>query len=459
MENPANFKIKGSVFMNFRKGTVVSALLLSLFCLGAQVPQALAVDFTERSGNLVLKNGEPIRIARTQAGSVAVQIQYVPSGNRWYLRLQDLKRSPDSQFMAITLVNGTQSLTPQSLPAGNPSPGLDRWYGLTSEDADRLASSKDWKLEAVKENGKTFSEKVTSLGKLIRGLKDPKQKLAPYGPMYILFYPGVAPEKVQDAFLSVLNDGLSFPYVYNLGDSPLACEMIKTESGGTFTGSKGYARFSPQDGGTWMDLDFSQSWYIAGYTTKYGYTPPQSGISTSLDNDFVDHIFQAARTAYQNLEPHNDYGITLKGTFTAKSPTIQQVDSTRHPSLSRIQPGDRLLAINGADVSHRNYLALYMLDYAPAGRPLTLTLSGKDKKSYTVQVDPLVKEAVDPQADYRARRLQEEKGIQPLDKDRIPEMQDIGIFYGEEYDPLTKTKGHITCPTLAPLAQAAGMPQ
>lgn len=331
---------------------------------------------------------------------------------------------------------------------------------LTPEEADKLASaSKDWKLEAVKENGKTFSEKIPSLEKLIRGLQDPKQKLAPYGPMYSLFYPGIAPEKVRDAFLSVLNDNLSFPYIYGLGDNPLSCEMFKTESGGTFTGSKGYARFSPQDGGTWMDLDFSQSWYIAGYTTKYGYVPPQSGISTSLENDFVDHIFQAARMAYQNLEPYNDYGITLKGTFTAKSPTIQQVDSLQHPGLSRIQPGDRLMAINGANVSQRNYLAQYMLDYAPAGHTLILTLEGKDKKPYTVEATPLVKEAADPQADYKAKRLQEEKENQPLDKARIPEMRDIGIFYGEEYDPLTEPKGHITCPTLAPLAKAAGIPQ
>lgn len=446
--------------MDFRKGALVSALLLSIFCWSGLLATALAMEFTERSGNLVMKNGEPIRVAQTRIGSIAVQIQHISTRNRWYLRLQDLKRSPDSQFSAITLKGDGLTLIPQVLPAGIPTTGLDRWYVLAPEDADRLAaSSKGWKLEAVKANGKTFSEKVPALGKLVRGLKDSKQKLAPYGPMYSLFYPGMAPEKVRDAFLSVLNDNLSFPYKYSLGDNPLACEMFKTESGGVFSGCKGYARFSPKNGGTWMDLDFSQTWYTRGYSTKYGYVPPQSKITTNLENDFVDHIFQAARTAYKNLEPHNDYGITLKGTFTDKSPAVQQVDRERFPALSPIQPGDRLLSINGADVSQRTYLALYLLDYAPVGQPLTLTLAGKDKKAYTVHVEPLVTEAADPNGDYRTRRLQEEKDNPPLNPDKVPEMRDIGIFYGEQYDPLSGPEAHIACPTLAPLTKAAGMPQ
>lgn len=267
--------------MHFGKRPTVFAVLLLSLCFLGFGHRTLAMDFTERNGNLVTQNGESIRVARTHAGKVAVQLQHVPSSNRWYLRLQDLKRTADSQFGPITLVNGSRTLTlqPQSdatsrtYPAG--VPGLDRWYLLTPDEAAQLSvPSKDWKLEAVKNNGKAFSEKLSTLPRLIQGLQAPNQKLAPYGPMYSVFYPGMAPEKVRDAFLLFLNDKVSFPFEYRMGDHPLACELFKTESGGNFTGSTGYARFSPQDGGTWVDMDFSQSWYVAGYTTKYGYVPP-----------------------------------------------------------------------------------------------------------------------------------------------------------------------------------------
>lgn len=441
--------------MHFGKRPTVFAVLLLSLCFLGFGHRTLAMDFTERNGNLVTQNGESIRVARTHGGKVAVQLQHVPSSNRWYLRLQDLKRAADSQFGPITLVNGSRTLTlqPQSdatgrtYPAG--VPGLDRWYLLTPDEAAQLSvPSKDWKLEAVKNNGKAFSEKLSTLPRLIQGLQAPNQKLAPYGPMYSVFYPGMAPEKVRDAFLLFLNDKVSFPFEYRMGDHPLACELFKTESSGNFTGSTGYARFSPQDGGTWVDMDFSQSWYVAGYTTKYGYVPPQSGISTSLENDFVDHIFQAAQTTYRKLEPHNDYGITLKGTFTSKSPTIQTVDTAKHPELAAVRPGDRLTAINGAKVSQRNYLAQYLLDYSPAGTPLTLTLEREKGKPYTVQVKPVVEQADDPDADYASLRALGDQDYRLTDKDKVPEMTNIGIFYAEKYDPLAGAGDHIDCPTV-----------
>ena len=131
--------------MHFRKRPTVYAVLLLSLCFLGFGHRTLAMDFTERNGNLVTQNGESIRVARTHAGKVAVQLQHVPSSNRWYLRLQDLKRAADSQFGPITLVNGSRTLTlqPQSdatgrtYPAG--VPGLDRWYLLTPDEAAQLS--------------------------------------------------------------------------------------------------------------------------------------------------------------------------------------------------------------------------------------------------------------------------------------------------------------------------------
>ena len=125
-----------------------------LFCCFLFVFWALATmctyrGFTERNGNLRTQKRGIHPGCRAHAGKVAVQLQHVPSSNRWYLRLQDLKRAADSQFGPITLVNGSRTLTsspspmpPAALPCRRP--GLDRWYLLTPDEAAQLSvPSKD----------------------------------------------------------------------------------------------------------------------------------------------------------------------------------------------------------------------------------------------------------------------------------------------------------------------------
>ncbi|WP_349688116.1 hypothetical protein [Acidaminococcus sp. DS4831] len=262
--------------MHFGKRPTVFAVLLLSLCFLGFGHRTVAMDFTERNGNLVTQNGESIRVARTYAGKVAVQLQHVPSSNRWYLRLQDLKRAADSQFGPIALVNGSRTLPlqPQSDSTGRTYPaavpGLDRWYLLTPEEAAQLSvPSKDWKLEAVKNNGKAFSEKLSTLPRLIQGLQAPNQKLAPYGPMYSVFYPGMAPEKVRDAFLLFLNDKVSFPFEYRMGDHPLACELFKTESGATLPAAPGMPVFLPRtEGPGWI--------WISARAGMWPATPPNT---------------------------------------------------------------------------------------------------------------------------------------------------------------------------------------
>lgn len=65
-----------------------------------------------------------------------------------------------------------------------------------------------------------------------------------------------------------------------------------------------------------------------------------------------------------------------------------------------------------------------------------------------MQVKPVVEQAADPDADYASLRALGDQDYRLTDKDKVPEMTNIGIFYAEKYDPLAGAGDHIDCPTV-----------
>jgi hypothetical protein len=432
-------------------------------------PRAFAAVFHDRDGAIVQKGETEVRRMTFPLSSVTFEFQFVPAANRWYLRAQDLSRKDEGKFGPLTLTDGKtrydlpvdESLTSR---VGKADSGLDQWYSVPGTIMDGVMGSHEkWKLEAPKANGRLFEETLKDFPKCVRALKERKD-LAPYGPMYSVYYPGVSPERLRDAFLANLNawndaEGkphtLLDPFVYFFGESPVSGYISRNYH----NDGEALAVFRPQDGGTYLDLDFSWLNITSGYYTKYGYMPGQSIFSTSADDDFTNHVFRAARLTYQALLPHNDYGITLAGNDQSRNPKVKSVNTADFPVLLLVKEGDKLLSINGADVSKKAYFATYMMDYAPLGKPLTFLFKTKGGKELSITVTPREIGALAPEEDSKARRAaveaSETRGPVFHGEGR-PEMTRIGILYREAYDPLG-TPGHVKSPSLVPYQKAAGI--
>lgn len=352
-----------------------------------------------------LKDGKLVDFGREVWGrGMTVEVQHVQGEEAWYLHIQDLSRERGKNFFSdITLTQKERKWNFSPLPENPDSTfpskyaGLDLWYVMPKDLVDTMmAFPRNWKLTARKEDGKNFGHDFKNLaGKVSLMGKEPGT-VPNYGPACSVYFPGETPRSVQQAFLYHLNDRdekgnpISYDgyYRYYEEENPYAAEFIYDYYGSQYNG---YVAFHPENGGTWVDMDF---WYYHTYRSKTGFGGYyySSTIQTDVKDEFVNQGFQAVEEAYYDLENHPDYGIELEGGFNKSHPKVKSVDRDHHPELSTVQKGDWILSIDGVDVTAVNYLARYALDYARPDDILHITLKNDKTGEYTVDAKAVIKE-------------------------------------------------------------------
>lgn len=388
-------------------GLVLAAVLAAPFTAGAAYfGNRLGTSNSEVSlRGTALKDGKLVDFGREVWGrGMTVEVQHVQGEEAWYLHIQDLSRERGKNFFSdITLAQKERKWNLSPLPENPDSTfpskyaGLDLWYVMPKDLVDTMmAFPRNWKLTARKEDGKNFGHDFKNLAGKVSLMGKELGTVPNYGPACSVYFPGETPRSVQQAFLYHLNDRdekgnpISYDgyYRYYEEENPYAAEFIYDYYGNQYNG---YVAFHPENGGTWVDMDF---WNYHTYRSKTGFGGYyySSTIQTDVKDEFVNQGFQAVEEAYYDLENHPDYGIELEGGFNKSHPKVKSVDRDHHPELSAVQKGDWILSIDGVDVTAVNYLARYALDYAGPDDILHITLKNDKTGEYTVDAKAVMKE-------------------------------------------------------------------
>jgi hypothetical protein len=457
-----------------KKQCLTAALCLAL-SLGTLT--AFAVDYNNRgtgfSTNKVNtvhqftleKDGADIALTRNYINeNLYIEVQQVNKngGNSAMLHIQGISIK---DFTTVELVQDKTVLTTFSLH--NPQPAvvkpadlIDRWYDIDVKALQAAVTDpKKCKFVLHKTDGKTYTLKATPyIYRLLPALQPEKKGTADnispendyYGPMYSVCFPGKSIKEVTDAFLYYLNirddkgkaESFDGYYRYSRDDTYHTAGFIYDYYGDQ---NQGFARFSETAQGTWIDLDFwtSSPWYTTDYYTK-AHIYMGTNYSTGANDEFNNRAFEAVQDAYFALLPHTDYGITLKGGLNRPNPEVEKIDTTDFPNLSAIAPGDKLVAINGYDVSTaHNYKPQYIFDYAKPGTVLTLTLRNKKGEAYTIAATPRTLAPTTPAIDY-AKALAQETGM--VSKYAPYTFQPAAQPYFEYIAPYDMKDNHIEAP-------------
>lgn len=436
---------------------------LALALMMALPLSAGAADFANRLGasysdvsvrGTVLKGGRLVDFGREVWGhGMTVEVQHGQGEETWYLHIQDLSRERGKNFFHdVTLARKEMKWNISPLPE-NPDTtfpasytGMDLWYPLPKDLVDAMSAfPKDWKLTARKEDGNNFGHDFKNLAGKVSLMDKEPGALPNYGPAYSVYFPGEGPEEVQQAFLYHLNDRdekgnpISYDgyYRYYQREEPYAAEFIYDYYGSTYNG---YVSFYPENGGTWVDLDFWQN-HVYRNSTGFGGYYYSSTVLTGVKDEFVNQGYRAVEEAYYDLENHPDYGIELEGGFNKSHPKVKSVDTAAHPELSAVQKGDWILSINGADVSSMNYLARYALDYAAPGSVLHITLKNDKTGEYTVDAKAVMKERRRPDGSSYKEQLEKDG----LRSKGTPAQLAPWVPYHETFAPWDG-EGHVMAP-------------
>ena len=455
-----------------KKGNFLCAFLTAAALTLAAMPgeaaffeSRLGVSYGDNSvRGTVNKEGKLADFEREVWGHhMAVEVQHLQGEENWYLHIQDPTRDRGKDmFGDVTLQQKDKSwplavMTPD--PDGTLPPsfeGMDHWYLLPQELVDAMAASpKGWKLSALKEDGKKMTHDFNNVaGKVSLMAKEPGIK-ASYGPNYSVYFEGVSPEEVQQAFLYHLNvrdtkgEAVSMDgyYRYTQSESPYTVSFTYDYYGSAYSG---YVSFYPASGGTFLDMDF---WHYFTYRNSNGFGGYyyMSDIRTDVKDEFVNRGFQAVEDAYYDLLPHPDYGIVLAGGFNKSNPKVDSVDTANHPELAAVSKGDWLLSINGMDVTSVNYMAQYALDYAAPGEVLHMTFKNDKTGEYSADVTPVMKERRKA-ADFSYKDTLDKEGLR---LDGIPEQWGTWLPVHEVFAPWNGG-GHVSSPYFDALNQALG---
>lgn len=185
-------------------GLVLAAVLTAPFTAGAAYfGNRLGTSNSEVSlRGTALKDGKLVDFGREVWGrGMTVEVQHVQGEEAWYLHIQDLSRERGKNFFSdITLAQKERKWNLSPLPENPDSTfpskyaGLDLWYVMPKDLVDTMmASPRNWKLTARKENGKNFGHDFKNLaGKVSLMGKEPGT-VPNYGPACSVYFSGETP--------------------------------------------------------------------------------------------------------------------------------------------------------------------------------------------------------------------------------------------------------------------------
>lgn len=440
-----------------------AAMAAAVFVMTAAASASAIVMLPGRSGDqpilheksfkaCVLKGREKVDFARDfWNDKIVAEVQHVVGKpDSWYLHVQDMRRdNRKNHFVTVALQSEKISyefpedarVINAAVPEGEE--GMDIWYRVPEEFIAKIAADpKGWKLTAVKENGKTFNHSFNTLAEQIGKMQGAFDVEALYGPMYSVFFEGKTLEEVRRAFVYYLNADTDpdKPYLYMTTRDVQMVEFYQV--GG---GPCGYASFHEMPSGTWLDLDFWESFNETEYCRV---TMPGS-----LDNESVVHGFRTVQQAYYALEDHTDYGIVLQNSDKITIPKVESVDAEAHSELAVVAKDDVILSINDVDVSKKNYQAQYALDFARLDETLWIRLRNKEKGEYLIAAHPVTAAQQDPDALTYGKFTMEED---PYFTEQRPRQISGRVPTYEIFDPLGDPSPHIMAPAWMHLARAIG---
>ena len=383
-----------------------------------------------------------------------MEIQHVMRGNEDYtlLHLQDW----DSRIIPIpnrtilfydgkTLIK-TVDLQPITSGIYTPN-GRDQWYNADDlpEWIETLSKAKKGSVKMLC-NGHGFclphgkysdDDETEFFKKAAKMMTLTKDAPVTYGPMYSVFFPGKKWTEVRDAFVYHLNNQSDnhWYFVNNDADHTIGISLYDD------TNLEAYIKFIELPTGTWMNWDM---WHKS-YSNENGedctfYEAEEWGYA----NRYLTDIWNDVHKTYDALVPHSDYGIHLVDNFEHMYPTsplysslphIASVDVKNYPELACISEGDKIIQVNGKDVSKTpTYAVDYLLNYSQGNPDIQLTLKNSKNSVYNVTLKGKLYKPNVENIDYNAVNMQ--KGYKYHDTYHLP-LAAIPNCYApyEIYDP------------------------
>ncbi len=399
----------------------------------------------------------PLTVQTAQQGDAKINFVREFSSRHEYTEIQHIMRGNEDYTLLhiqgwypMTVSNNLQNMTLQfcqgktvvksidlqpinSLGRYIPN-GVDQWYNA-DDLAEWIALSKTKGMTVNFVNNNSYDRKGKPLcfdeteffkeaAKMMTLTKDSP---VTYGPMYSVFFPGKKWTEVRDAFVYHLNSqsDCHWDFSYNNTDHTIGINPYNDIN------VHSYIKFIELPTGTWMNWDMWHQYYVSDCNAYEYEEAEETGYISNLVN-----IWHIVHQTYDVLVPHSDYGIKLADDANMYStPRIASVDVKNYPELACISEGDKIIQINGKDVSKTpTYAVDYLLNYSQGNPDIRLTLKHSKDSVYDITLKGKSCEPNVENIDYDAVNTQ--KGNKHYDTTDIP-LSYIPNCYApyEIYDP------------------------